>query len=69
MCGGAAPDHHGHPARIQVELDDITARFGGKEQGIGRNAEECVELFFKEKVERKGLKLSVTEDGKEGKRR
>ena len=20
ICGGAAPDHHGHPARVQVEL-------------------------------------------------
>ena len=20
MCGGAAPDHHGHPARVRVEL-------------------------------------------------
>ena len=20
MCGGAATDHHGHPARVQVEL-------------------------------------------------
>ena len=26
MCGGAAPDHHGHPARVQVELQKLTLR-------------------------------------------
>ena len=50
MCGGAAPDHHGYLARIEVELLMM------------KRPREDVFFFFK-----KGPKLSVNENGKEGK--
>ena len=30
MCGGTAPDHHGHPATVQVELFALTYCFASK---------------------------------------
>ena len=38
-----------------------------REQGSGGSGKEGDEVFFLKELERKGLKLSVTEDGKEGK--
>ena len=29
LCGGAVPDHHGHPARVQVELFASACRVAG----------------------------------------
>ena len=93
MCGGAAPDHHGHLARVQVELfafaycscdershkkifpslklglfvDAITTLVKGRNKDVAEMAKKKVMKKLKEEVETKGLKLSVTEKGKEGK--
>ena len=91
MCGGAAPDHHGHLARVQVEpfastycvalsevtknspplklrvfVDDITALLMGKNWEVAEMAKKVMKKL-KEEFEHKSLKLSVTENGKEGK--
>ena len=92
MRGGAAPDHHGHLARVQVELftfthcsarcvershiypslklrvfvDDITALVKGSNEDVAEVAKKVMKKS-KEEVEKKGLKLSVTDNGKVGK--
>ena len=93
MCGRAARDHHGYPAKVQVELlafthciagcieeshkkyppsklrdfvDDVTALVKGRNKEVAEMATKVTEKL-KEEVEKKGLKLLVTENGKEGK--
>ena len=93
MCGRAANNHHGYPAKVEVELlaltdcvaacvvlgsknyltlklrvfvDDITALLRRKNKVTAEMAKKVLNIM-KEEVERKGLNLSVTEDGKEGK--
>ena len=55
------------PLKLRVFVDDITALLMEKEQRSDRHVKKCDEEIKKEEVERKGLKLSVTENGKEGK--
>ena len=50
-----------------VFVDDITALLVGKNKEVAEMAKEGDEEIFKEEVERKGLKLSITEKVKEGK--
>ena len=45
-------------------MDDITALLMGKNREVAEMAKKVMKKF-KEKVEKKGLKLSVTENGKE----
>ena len=93
MCGGAAPIHLGHLARVQVDLfasedcvagcfersykkypplklrvflDDIAALLKGKNREVAEMGKKVTKKL-KEEVEKKGLKLPVTENGKEGK--
>ena len=93
VCGGAAHDHHGHPARVQVEfvastcciarcaerlckhipsaevevfVDDNTALLSGKNKVLAEMAKKVMKRL-REEVEKKGLKLSVNENGKDGK--
>ena len=47
-------------------MDDITALLRRKNKVVAEMAKKLMKIL-KEEVERKGLKLSVTEDGKEGK--
>ena len=47
-------------------MDDITALVKGKKKEVAEMAKKVVKKL-KEEVEKKGLKLSVTENGKEGK--
>ena len=54
------------PLKLWVFVDDITALLMGKNKVVAEMSKEGDEEFVEE-VERKGLKLSVTEDGKEGK--
>ena len=86
MCGGSAPNHLGHLARVKMELlrivlqdalseatkitsdevegffvDDITALLKGKNREVAKK----VMKKLKEEIEKKGLELSVTENGKE----
>ena len=80
MCGGPAPNHDGHPLRVKVELppgdeslpaseievvvDDITPFLDGRNKELTGKAEKVLKSI-QIKVEEKGLKLSVTEGGKE----
>ena len=80
MCGGAAPDHDGHSPRVKVELLAIAHCAPGRaEQGQkihpplkSRAFLDDITAFMAEKglkklteeVEKTGLKLSVTENGK-----
>ena len=71
MCSGAAPDHHGHLARVKVELLASTYCVAGcalmeKNKLVAEIAEKVMKKL-KEEVEKKGLEWSVTENGKEGK--
>ena len=47
-------------------MDDITALLKRKNKVVAEMAKKLMKIL-KEEVERKGLNLSVTEDGKEGK--
>ena len=47
-------------------VDDITALVKGKKKEVAEMAKKVMKKL-KEEVEKKGLKLSVTENGKEGK--
>ena len=96
MCGRVeVDDHHGYPARVEVELLALTDCVGGcvkrgytnlpsaEAEGLcgwyhsapdGKN-KEVAEMakkemkHLKEEVEKKGQKLSIMENGKEGKER
>ena len=61
MRGGAASDHFGHLARVQVEL------FASANNRDTAEMAKKVMKKLKDKVEKKGLILSVTENGEEGK--
>ena len=54
-----------HPLKLRVFLDDITALLKGGNREVAKK----VMKKLKEEVERKGLTLSVTDNGKEGKRK
>ena len=54
------------PLKLRVFVDDITALLRRKNKVVAEMAKKLMKIL-KEEVERKGLKLSVTEDGKEGK--
>ena len=63
MCGGAAPDHHGHltevtkiysPLKLKVFVDDITALLNGVNRELAEMAQKVTKKL-KEEVERKGL--------------
>ena len=53
------------PLKLRVFVDDITALLKGKNRDIVEMAKKVMKKL-KEEVEKKGLKLSVTENGKEG---
>ena len=55
-----------HPLKLRVFVDDITALLRGKNKVVVEMTKKVMKKF-KEEVERKGLKLSVTEDGKDRK--
>ena len=94
MCGGAAPDHHGHLARVGVELlaftncaagctersyknpcaseiegsvDDVAALLKRNKKEVAVMSKKVTKKL-KEEVEKKGLKLSLNENGKGRKR-
>ena len=54
------------PLKLRVFVDDITALLKRKNKVVAEMAKKLMKIL-KEEVERKGLNLSVTEDGKEGK--
>ena len=54
------------PLKLRVFVDDITALVKGRNKEGGEMAKKVMKKL-KEEVEKKGLKLSVTENGKEGK--
>ena len=54
------------PLKLRVFVDDITALLMMKNKVVAELAKKVVKKL-KKKVERKGLNLSVPEDGKEGK--
>ena len=54
------------PLKLRVFVDDITALLMEKNKVVAEMAKKVMKKW-KEEVERKGLKLSVTEDGKKGK--
>ena len=51
--------------KLRVFVDDITALVKGKNKEVAEMAKKVMKEL-KEEVEKKGLKLSVTENGKEG---
>ena len=51
---------------MRVFADDITVLVQGRNREVAEMAKKVMKKL-KEEVEKKGLKLSVTEDGKEGK--
>ena len=53
--------------KLRVFVDDITARLKEKNREVAENGKEGDEEIEKEDVGKKGLKLSVTENGKERK--
>ena len=55
-----------HPWKLRMFVDDITALLKGVNREVGEMAKKVMKKL-KDEVERKGLKLSVTENGKEGK--
>ena len=55
------------PMRLKVFVDDITARLKGKIREIAETAKKVTMKKLEEEVEKKGLQLSVTENGKEAK--
>ena len=54
------------PLQLGVFVDDITAPLMGKNREVAEMAKKVMKKL-KEEIEKKGLKLSVTENGKEGK--
>ena len=54
------------PFKLRVFVDDITALLMGKNKVAAEMAKKVMKKL-REEVEKKGLKLSVTENGKEGK--
>ena len=54
------------PLQLRVFVDDITAPLMGKNREVAEMAKKVMKKL-KEEIEKKGLKLSVTENGKEGK--
>ena len=52
--------------KLRVFVDDITALVKGRNKEVAEMVEKVMKKL-KEEVEKKGLKLSVTENGKEGK--
>ena len=53
-----------HPLKLRIFVDDITALFKGENREIAEMAKKVMKKL--KDVEEKGLKLSVTEHGKEG---
>ena len=56
------------PLMLRVLVDDITALLVGKNKVVAELAKKVMKRL-REEVGRKGLKLSVNENGKEGKRK
>ena len=56
------------PLKLRVFVDDITALVKGRNKEVAEMAKKVMKKL-KEEVEKKGFKLSVTENGKEGKRK
>ena len=54
------------PLKLRAYVNDITPLLMGKNREVAEMAKKVMKKL-KEEVERKGLKLSVTENGKEGK--
>ena len=54
------------PLKLRVFVDDITALVKGRHKEMAEMAKKVMKKL-KEEVEKKGFKLSVTENGKEGK--
>ena len=54
------------PLKLRVFVDDITALVKGRNKEVAETAKKVMKNL-KEEVEKKGVKLSVTENGKEGK--
>ena len=54
------------PLKLRVFADDITVLVQGRNKEVAEMAKKVMKKL-KEEVEKKTLKLSVTEDGKEGK--
>ena len=54
------------PLKLRVFVDDITALLMGKKKVVTEMARKVMKKL-EEVVQRNGLKLSVTEDGKDGK--
>ena len=54
------------PLKLRVFVNDITALSMGKNREVAEMAKKVMKKL-KEEVDEKGLKLSVTENGKEGK--
>ena len=52
--------------KLNVFVDDFTALLKGKSKDVAEMAKKVMKKL-REEVEKKGLKLSVTENGKEGK--
>ena len=52
--------------KLRVFVDDITALLMGRSREVAETAKKLKEEIEKKEVERKGLRLSVTENGKEG---
>ena len=57
---------HYPPLKLRVHVDDITAQVKGGNKEVAEMAKKVMKNL-KEEVEKKGLKLPVTENGKEGK--
>ena len=56
------------PLKLRVFVDDITALPKGKHREVAEKAKKVMKKL-KEEVEKKGIKLSVTENGRKGKAR
>ena len=54
------------PLKLRIFVDDITALVKGRNKEVAEMAKKVMKKL-KEEVEKKGLKLSDTENGKEGK--
>ena len=55
-----------HPLKLRVFVDDITAFSKGVNREVAEAANKLMKKL-KEEIEKKGLNMSVTENGKEGK--
>ena len=69
FAGCIEGSHKNYPSlKLRVFINDITAKVKGRNEEVAEIAKKNkVMKKLKEQVEKKGLKLSVTEHGKEGK--